>query len=196
MVEILNKYQSNKCIIIPDIGWHVTTLNQQSKIKIGQQMFSSWANSPMGYAVAAGIGAYYSSKDSEIVIHIGDGGIQVNLQDLQTVAHYGIPLKIFVWNNNGYATIQAYQEGNLNNRFHATDTNHGYSAPDFEEVAKLFKLNYFQLETDNEIENTVKRVLDTPGPVLCEVIMDINFRPKPSLGAETAYNDLQPALKS
>lgn len=194
LVEMLNKHQSSDCIIIPDIGWHVTTLNQQGKIKLGQQLFSSWANSPMGYAVAAGIGAYYSNKEKEIVIHIGDGGMQVNLQDLQTLTNYNIPLKIFVWNNNGYATIQAFQEGNLEKRFHATDTNHGYSAPCFKELSKLFKLNYFKIEVDSEVENAVTKVLSHSGPVLCEVIMDIDFRPKPSLGAETRYDNLQPPL--
>ena len=164
LVEVLNKYQSTDCIIIPDIGWHVTTLNQQGKIKLGQQLFSSWANSPMGYAVAAGIGAHYSNKEKQIVIHIGDGGMQVNLQDLQTLTHYNIPLKIFVWNNYGYATIQAFQEGNLDKRYHATDTDHGYSAPDFREIANLFKLKYFKIEDDKQIEGVVSQVLSESGP--------------------------------
>lgn len=194
LVEVLNKHQTANSIIIPDIGWHVTTLNQQGKIKLGQQLFSSWANSPMGYAVAAGIGAYYSNKEKDIVIHIGDGGMQVNLQDLQTLTNYEIPLKIFVWNNNGYATIQAFQEGNLDKRYHATDSNHGYSSPDFKEVANLFKLKYFKIENDNKVEEIVNKVMSQSGPVLCEVIMDIDFRPKPSLGAETKYNNLQPPL--
>lgn len=194
LVETLNRLQSSECVIIPDIGWHVTTLNQQGKIKLGQQLFSSWANSPMGYAVAAGIGAYYSNKDKEIVIHIGDGGIQVNLQDLQTLTNYHIPLKIFVWNNFGYATIQAYQEGNLDKRYHATDTKHGYSAPNFEAISNLFKLSYFKIEKDFQVEEIVAKALAEPGAVLCEVIMDIDFRPKPSLGGETRYDNLQPAL--
>ena len=120
--------------------------------------------------------------------------LQVNLQDLQTVAHYNIPLKIFVWNNSGYATIQTFQEGNLDSRFHATDFNHGYSAPNFEEVAQLFKLSYFRMDDDTDVKSTVADVLAKPGPVLCEVIMDIDFRPTPSLGAETKYDNLQPPL--
>jgi len=194
LVEMLNEKSSKDCIIIPDIGWHVTTLNQQGKLKPGQQLFSSWANSPMGYAVAAGIGAHFSDKEKEIVIHIGDGGLQVNLQDLQTVSHYNIPLKIFVWNNHGYATIQTFQEGNLDGRFHATDKNHGYSSPNFKEVAKLFKLSYFRMENDSAVKSIVTDVLANPGPVLCEVLMDIDFRPMPSLGAETKYDNLQPSL--
>ena len=196
MVECLNEHASDNCIIIPDIGWHVTTLNQQGKLKLGQQMFSSWANSPMGYAVAAGIGAHYSDKEKEIIVHIGDGGLQVNLQDLQTLSNYEIPLKIFVWNNYGYATIQAFQEGNLDKRYHATDTKHGYSCPDMKAVANLFKLNYFKVTEDKEVNKVVKKVLATKGPVLCEVVMDIDFRPKPSLGAETKYDNLQPPLKN
>lgn len=194
LVEILNKYSSSDSIIIPDIGWHVTTLNQQGKLKNDQQMFSSWANSPMGYAVAAGIGAYYANKNKEIIIHIGDGGMQVNLQDLQTLAHYDIPLKIFLWNNFGYATIQAFQEGNLDKRYHATDTHHGYSSPNFEELSKVFKLGYFKILQDEDVEEVVTKVLAEQGPVLCEVIMDIDFRPKPSLGAETKFDNLQPPL--
>ena len=195
LVENLNKESSPDCIIIPDVGWQVTTLNQQSKLKLGQQMFSSWANSPMGYAVAAGIGAHFSNKQKEIIIHIGDGGLQLNLQDLQTVSHYEIPLKIFLWNNYGYATIQAFQDGSLDQRYHATDLNHGYSAPDFEELAKLYKLQYFRVDDDSEVKNTISNVLDASGPVLCEVIMDIDFRPKPALGAEKAFDGLEPSLE-
>ena len=195
LVENLNKESSPDCIIIPDVGWQVTTLNQQSKLKLGQQMFSSWANSPMGYAVAAGIGAHFSNKQKEIIIHIGDGGLQLNLQDLQTVSHYEIPLKIFLWNNYGYATIQAFQDGSLDQRYHATDLNHGYSAPDFEELAKLYKLQYFRVDDDSEVKNTISNVLGASGPVLCEVIMDINFRPKPALGAEKAFDGLEPTLE-
>ena len=128
-------------------------------------------------------------------MHIGDGGLQVNLQDLQTLSNYDIPLKIFVWNNYGYATIQAFQEGNLDKRYHATDTKHGYSCPDMKAVASLFKLNYYKISEDGEVEKVVKEVLSTNGPVLCEVVMDIDFRPKPSLGAETKFDNLQPPLE-
>ena len=195
LVEKLNEKTSSDSIIIPDIGFQVTTLNQQSKFRDNQQMFSSWANSPMGYAVAAGIGAHYSDQSKEIIIHIGDGGLQVNLQDLQTLTNYQIPLKIFLWNNYGYATIQAYQEGNLDQRYHATDMNHGYSAPDFQELANLYKLTYFRIDEDDKDESTISNVLDTSGPVLCEVIMDINFRPKPALGAESPFDGLEPFIE-
>tara|TARA_B100000287_G_C20645666_1_gene785035 strand:+ start:441 stop:2156 length:1716 start_codon:yes stop_codon:yes gene_type:complete len=196
LVEKINEQSKPDSIIIPDVGWQVTTLNQQTKFKSDQQMFSSWANSPMGYAVAGGIGAHYANKEKEIIVHIGDGGLQVNLQDLQTVSNYNIPLKIFLWNNFGYATIQAFQEGSLDGRFHATDLNSGYSAPDFEELAKLFKLKYFRVNNDAEVEKIVSDVLAASEPVLCDVIMDINFRPKPALGAESKFNELLPALNS
>ena len=158
-------------------------------------MFSSWANSPMGYAVAAGIGSYFSNKDKEIIVHIGDGGLQVNLQDLQTVKNYNIPLKIILWNNYGYSTIQAFQEGNFNKRYFATDQENGYSVPSFEDLSRLYNLNFFRIENDSKIRNTIKKVLSSKGPVLCEVIMDIDFRPKPSLGAESKFDDLLPKLK-
>lgn len=195
LIEKLNEKSSDDSIIIPDVGWQVTTLNQQGKLKHNQQMFSSWANSPMGYAVAGGIGAYFANNNKEIIVHIGDGGLQVNLQDLQTVSHYNIPLKIFVWNNFGYATIQAFQEGNLDKRFHATDFEHGYSCPNLKELADLYRLEFFKVDNDEGVEACVSDVLSSKRPVLCEVIMDINFRPVPSLGSESTFNNLQPKLK-
>jgi len=194
LVEKLNEKMRNDSIIIPDVGFQVTTLNQQIKFKSNQQMFSSWANSPMGYAVAAGIGAYYANKEKDIIIHIGDGGFQVNLQDLQTLKNYNIPLKIILWNNSGYATIQAFQEGNLDSRYHATDYKNGYSNPNFKELAKLYGLKYFLAEQDNEVDNVISDVLEHQGPILCEIKMDINFRPKPSLGANSKFNQLEPNL--
>ena len=68
------------------------------------------------------------------------------------------------------------------------------SGPDMKEIANLFKISYFKIENDDGIHDSVKTVLKTQGPVLCEVIMDIDFRPKPSLGTETRYDNLQPPL--
>ena len=161
-------------------------------------MFSSWANSPMGYAVAAGIGAYYANKNKEIIIHIGDGGMQINLQDLQTLAHYAIPLKIFLWNNFGYATIQAFQEGNLDKRYHATDTDHGYSSPNFEELSKVFKLSYFKVSQDNDVDETPssdslnQNLLNTTSPLLGNLRSDFGglfYNLEDTIQINTIIND-------
>ncbi len=195
LVEKLNNKMKDDTIIIPDVGFQVTTLNQQIKFKSDQQMFSSWANSPMGYAISAGIGAYYANEKKDIIIHIGDGGFQVNMQDLQTLKNYSIPLKIILWNNEGYATIQAFQEGNLDARYHATDFRNGYSNPNFKDLAKLYDIEYFYIDEDKDLDNIIELLIKYNGPCLLEVKMDINFRPKPSLGADSKFDQLTPLLK-
>ena len=70
LIEKMNDTLPEDCIIIPEVGFQVTTVSQQIRIKSNQQLFSSWANSHMGYALGAGIGAYYANPQKEIIIHI------------------------------------------------------------------------------------------------------------------------------
>jgi acetolactate synthase I/II/III large subunit len=174
-VDILSDKVSENAIIIPDAGQNVIVPSQGFKIKANQQFFSSWANSPMGYSFPASIGAYLGSPEKQVICIIGDGGMQVNLQELQTVIKYNIPIKIFIVNNHVYGAILEFQDAELDNRYEATDYEHGYSHPDYQKISSAYGIPFYKIQNNNELD-IINKVLKESGPVICELEVDPGFR--------------------
>jgi acetolactate synthase I/II/III large subunit len=117
------------------------------------------------------IGAYYADPSKDIVLIAGDGGFQMNLQELQTIIHNKIPIKIFVLNNNGYLAISLMQD-NLFKGNHIGSTNEsGVSSPDFVKLAQAYGLDTFRLENNIQLEDQIDNIINLDGPVLCEIMM-------------------------
>lgn len=174
-IDYLSECLSDESIVIPDVGQNVVTTVQSIRLKEHQRIFSSWANSPMGYSLPASMGAKLGNPDKEVICIIGDGGIQVNLQELQTISSNSIGVKIFLMNNNGYVTIQEFQDKELEGRYIATDLKHGYSNPNFKKLCLAFDIPYRLIKTQRDFYK-IKEVLETSGPILCEVSIEDNFR--------------------
>ena len=190
-MDMLSKKIDDDAIIIPEIGTNVIVSCQVLQLKENQRLFSSWANSPMGYSIPASIGAQLGNPGRQIIGILGDGGLQVNLQDLQTIRHYNLPIKIFIWNNHGYATIQDFQDGNLDGRYEATDLEHGYSHPDFSKIATAYDIPHILISSNDELTK-IEQALKAKGPVLCELSMDSKFRVSPRQGANDQFHELSP----
>ena len=109
---------------------------QAFKLKLGQRVFSSFANSPMGYSFPASIGASIALNKKRIICIDGDGSFQINMQELQTVVQEKLPIKIIIMNNAGYGIIKQFQELYMGKRFNATGI--GVSAPNYK-VSELLK---------------------------------------------------------
>src|SRR3989338_4467099 len=114
-MDALSKGSKEGDIVITDAGGNLTWTMQGFKVKKGQKLFSAFNHSPMGYSLPASIGAYFASRKPVTCI-IGDGGIQMNIQELATIAKHNIPVKIFLINNNGYGIIQQTQDTWLQSR--------------------------------------------------------------------------------
>ena len=190
-MDMLSKKIDDDAIIIPEIGTNVIVSCQVLQLKENQRLFSSWANSPMGYSIPASIGAQLGNPGRQIIGILGDGGLQVNLQDLQTIRNYNLPIKIFIWNNHGYATIQDFQDGNLDGRYEATDIEHGYSHPDFSKIAAAYDIPHILISSNDELTK-IELALKAKGPVLCELSMDSKFRVSPRQGANDQFHELSP----
>ena len=119
MDRLSNKLKKDD-VIVTDDGAHLTWTIQGFKIKEGQRLFSAFGNSPMGYAFPAAIGASIALNRKKIICIDGDGSIQINLQELQTMIAQKLPIKLFILNNDGYGIIKQFQELYLNKRFEAT----------------------------------------------------------------------------
>ena len=181
-------------IIIADDGGHLTWAIQSIKVKKGQRLFSAFGNSPMGYAFPAAIGASILKKKSKVVCIDGDGSIQINIQELQTVVTNKLPVKLIVLNNNGYGIIKQFQELYLNKRYEATNSKKGVTNPDFKKVSKAYGINYTLIKNNKDIKNKMKKILFSNKPEFIEVLLKPDQKIIPKLQFGNPIEDLSPLL--
>ena len=191
LVNYLSKLIDKKSIIIGDTGSHLTWLMQSFKIKYGQMLFSAFGNSPMGYALPASIGAQIVNKKKKIISFNGDVSIQLNLQELQTLKKFNLPIKIFIINNNGYGIIQQFQDLYLNKRHEAS--NRIVSNPDFKSISKAFKINYTSIKSNNDLKK-LKKILSSKKAEIVEVSIEDKEKIIPKLEFGKPIDDLSPKI--
>lgn len=169
--EKIVKYAPNPTTLVTSNGVAYTSTFQSIPIKAGMRMFSNEACASMGYGLPAAIGAAFACE-SEVVCLEGDGSIQMNLQELQTLLTYRIPVKLFVYNNAGYLSIKTTQRAFFGGKFMGSEAGSGVQLPSLEKLAAAYGLPYFRLNTNQELDDKLPKVFATSGPVLVEVMLD------------------------
>lgn len=153
---------------------------QAGKIKVGQRLFSNSGSASMGYDLPAAIGAAVAGCDRRVVCLAGDGSLHLNIQELQTVSHYQLPIKIFVLNNNGYLSIRTSQKAFFGEVVGESPES-GVTFPDYIQLAQVYGIQTKRLAMEH-FEDDLRDVLSLKGPVLCEVMLDPTqgFEPRQS----------------
>ena len=187
----LSKILNKKSIIIGDTGSHLTWLMQSFKIKYGQMLFSAFGNSPMGYALPASIGAQIINKKKKIVSLNGDGSIQLNIQELQTLKKLKLPIKIIIFNNNGYGIIKQFQDLYLNKRYAASDRI--VSNPNFKILSKGYGINYHLIQNNKSLSK-LKKIIRSNKSEIIEVNIEDNEKIVPKLEFGKPIDDLSPKV--
>ncbi|PIR87681.1 MAG: acetolactate synthase [Candidatus Harrisonbacteria bacterium CG10_big_fil_rev_8_21_14_0_10_45_28] len=181
-IDELSKKLPEGQIIIAGDGTTFTATYQAVRIKNGQQLYFSVGSAALGWGLPAGIGAAFANKGTDTVLLDGDGSIMFNLQELQTVYHYNLPLKIFLINNQGYLAIRNTQNNYFNGYLVASGPTSNVTFPDFAEVANAFKIKHIRISNNLEVSAKIDEVLKTEGPIICEIMMNpaqpLNPRPK------------------
>jgi acetolactate synthase-1/2/3 large subunit len=126
----------------------------------------------MGFGLPGAIGAYFAEPTKQIICLNTDGGIMFNLQELQLVSEHRIPLKLFVFNNDGYTMIKTSQENLFESRISGSTSNSGISFPLFANIAESFGFDYYKVLNSNSLNKQFDNLLDSQKPVLFEIIMD------------------------
>ena len=193
-IDRLSQKLNNKDIIVPCSGGNLTWTIQSFKIKKGQRLFSAYGNSPMGYALPAALGASLANNKKRVICIEGDGGIQINIQELQTMVNNNIPVKLFIINNNGYGIIKQFQELYLGGRYEATIPSKGVTNPNFKKISRAYGLNYNEIKNNKDIDTILKRVLKSKKPEFINVIIDSNQKIIPKLQFGKPIEDLSPLL--
>ncbi|MBR0090688.1 MAG: thiamine pyrophosphate-binding protein [Lachnospiraceae bacterium] len=143
---------------------------REGQIEIGAMGLGS-----MGFALPASIGACVASGKQRTITLDGDGSLQHNLQELSLIRGYNLPIKLFVLNNNGYASIAVMQDNHFQSRYAGSGKTSGVFCCDMKKLANLYDLKYDAIHNDNEIGEVLDRVLADDEPVLCEVFADYTF---------------------
>lgn len=167
--DCLSKILPEDGILITDAGFEELIIPVTVDFDKGQRCIHPVSQGAMGYALPAAIGAYYASG-CEVLAVIGDGSIMMNLQELQTISFFKIPVKILVINNNGYSVIRSRQKELFRTRTIGTDPANGVSCPDFHKVANGFDIPYIEIDSSLNLLQSLQSVIRTEkGPVLCEI---------------------------
>ena len=171
--EAIMRYAPDPLTVVTANGVAYTSTFQSIPIRIGMRMFANEACASMGYGLPAAIGAAFAGGDGRTVVCLeGDGSIQMNLQELQTLVSYKLPIKLFVYNNCGYLSIKTTQRAFFNGFFVGSEAGSGVILPSFEKLACTYGLPYFRLLNNQELDEELPRVFSMEGPVLVEVMLD------------------------
>jgi acetolactate synthase I/II/III large subunit len=174
-ISVLSEELSDDELIIPTAsGSGFTSSHQALKIKQGQRCFTSNGFAEMGFDVPGAIGACIGANRKRVVTVTGDGGVQMNIQEFQTIIHHNLPIKLFILNNNGYLTIRHTENALFNGNQSGTDPETGVSIPDIQKIGQAYGFKTFQIVEQEHMRETIRKVLDEPGPVICEMVMDPN----------------------
>ncbi len=183
-IEVLSKLLSPGDVIVLGDGTANTCTFQAISLKQGQRLFTNSGCASMGYDVPAAIGACFASGKKRVVCIAGDGSIHMNIQELQTIVHHKLPIKIFVLNNDGYLAIRSTQDAYFPGRYVAADSSSGVTLPDFVKVAQAYGLAALRIRNHQGMEQVIQSVLDHSGPMLCDVIMSPRQTLYPKLASE------------
>ena len=148
---------------------------QTFRVKKGQRVFCTKGLASMGFGVPATIGACLAGGRRRTVCVNGDGGFQMNIQELETIRRLNLPIKIFVLNNQGYAQIHATQKNIFRGHYVACDADSHLTLSPISAVAAAYGLKTVQIHANGVLTERVKEVLDYDGPVICEVMVPIDL---------------------
>jgi acetolactate synthase-1/2/3 large subunit len=167
-MERLQQHLTPDQVIVTDMGAAHICSHQVLRLKPPQRIISSGGLGEMGCGLPMAIGASFARNKGEVLCLVGDGGIMMNLQELQTIVHHQLPIKIIVFNNGGYGMIRQTQE-KASMRLSGVNENTGVSFPDFRRLALAFGFTASEVSTWDDFERIIPNMR---GPCLVDYIMD------------------------
>jgi len=192
-VEELSNSLNKNDIIIPSSSGSASEIVQQAfKIKEGQRLICSPGLGSMGFALPHAIGVSFASNKKKRIICIeGDGSIQYNITDLQTVKQEELPIKIFIFSNKGYASIRNTQNKFFKGNLLACDETSGLTLPDIMKIGKAYGIKTEKIENHKQLYKKLNKVLNFNGPIICKVVIDETFQTQPKVQAKIVDGKMQ-----
>ncbi|MCX6300313.1 MAG: thiamine pyrophosphate-binding protein [Bacteroidetes bacterium] len=183
-------------VYLSDVGAHQMWAAQSLEIQIHQKFYTSAGMGAMGFALPASIGASFAFDKEPVVVIIGDGCMQLNIQELQTIVRNKLPVKIIVMNNQCLGMIRQFQDSYFESRYQSTHW--GYSAPNFEKVALAYGIISKTISTPQEVKEAVDWLWcddNKNEPVLLQVMIDSNTNVYPKIAYGKPITEMEPFAK-
>lgn len=191
-IHKLSEYLPEDAIICVDVGQNQIWAAQSLELKASQRFLTEGGMASIGSAFPMGIGASFAKPESTVVVITGDGGFQLNLQELQTVYHHNLPLKIIMLNNYCYGMIKQFQEQYMDSRFQSTVED--YSAPDFQEVVGAYRIPVMKITKNSELTGSFEKLFKDRSAMFLEVNISSNYKAQPKLSVNMPLEDQEPLL--
>jgi acetolactate synthase-1/2/3 large subunit len=182
--DVLSDCADPNAIFVFGNGTACVSSYQSLRLKTGQNIVVNSGCASMGYDIPAAIGAYYAAPERPVICVTGDGSMQMNIQELQTIAHNRLPIKLFVLNNEGYISIRNTQRGFFQGHFVGCGIESGVSCPDTLKIAEAYGLQSARLEDQIDLQERLDALLAVKGSVVCEVMLDPDEKMEPKLSSE------------
>lgn len=196
-MQRLSEYFSPEQIVVTDMGTALLSGHQVLSFKKGQRLMTSTGLGEMGFGLPGAIGAAIAAEHKQVICLNCDGGMMLNLQELQTIVHHQLPIKLFIFNNDGYLMIKHTQKALFAGRYTGTDKSSGVSCPNFSDLAKAFGIPAYTIKTWEDFAQVMPKVQNEKGPVICDVFTHPEqlFVPKLSLAPQKDGSIVSPPLE-
>lgn len=169
-VDVLSRKLDKDAIVVTDMGTSFTCTMQTFHVKKGQRLFTSSGHASMGFGLPGAIGACFGAGKKKTICISGDGGLQMNIQELQTMVHYRLPIILFVVNNKGYLSIKLMQQNHFGN-YVGSEASSGVTTPDMMKIAYAYGIDAIRINDQQALDQNIDTVLAKPGPFICEIMM-------------------------
>jgi acetolactate synthase-1/2/3 large subunit len=172
-IEKLSKYLTPSHVIVTDMGTSLTCTHAAIQLKDGQRLITSTGLGEMGYGLPGAIGAAIGGAGRPVVLIVGEGGFMFNIQELQTLKHLNLNIKIFLLNNNGYLTIRHTHKALYPNEIiaPATGVNSGISFPNFKKISRSFGFKYLKIKSNHNLSRKIRKALKFKKTIVTEISM-------------------------
>ena len=203
LIDVLSDVLTPNDIVVTDMGFAFQNTHQAFRVKKGQRVFTNCGLASMGWGLPAAVGACFANGKKRTVCIAGEGGLLMTIQEMATVMHHRLPVKLFVLNNGGYLTIKQTQEFGFEGRIMGSNEESGISFPDFMKIAEAHRFKGVRLTSHQDLQQRLEEVMNHKGPVLCEIMMDpdqiqgpkaINRRNADGTMKQTPLEDSHPFL--
>ncbi len=201
-IDVLSEKLRSDSVVVTDMGTSFTCTMQSLRMKAGQRLFTSSGHASMGFGLPGAIGACLGRGGRKTICISGDGGLQMNIQELQTLVHNQLPIILFVLNNDGYLAIKLTQQNHFG-RLVGSEPSSGVSCPDLMKVSTAYGIDCERISDADTLDARIDAILAKPGPYICEIMMPPDQKLVPRLSSvkkpdgsimSNPLEDLAPAL--
>jgi acetolactate synthase-1/2/3 large subunit len=191
-MHMLSGFLPEDAILCVDVGQNQMWSAQSIVLKKGQRLLTEGGLASMGSALPMAIGASFASQGRPVAVITGDGGFQLNIQELQTVYHHNLPIKIILLNNRSYGMVRQFQEQYFEGRCQSTVV--GYSCPDFQKVVSAYSIPVSRAVSYWDLDEGLKWLFEDMKPKFLEVIISDRSIVTPKLGVNKPIEEQDPPL--